>query len=91
MLLIILTSIGCSSKSIVVIEAPTKLLKNPYPFNYPSTKPQPNEIITILDKGDKGYVLDVSYGKDYKVYKVRMEDGKTGYLINGDNFKILQQ
>lgn len=91
MLLIILTSIGCSSKSIVVIEGPTELLKEPYPIGYPSTNPHPNEIVSVLKKGDVGEVLSYDYGKDYKYYKVKMNDGKIGYLIFGDNFKILQQ
>ena len=81
--------VGCSSNLTVYIEGPTKLLKEPYPLNYPSTNPQPNEIVTVLKKGDVGEVLSSDYGKDYKVYKVKMRDGKIGYLIYGDNFKVL--
>lgn len=86
---LIIIIVGCSSSSTVLIEMPTKLLKNPYPIDYPSTNPQPNEIVSILKVGDQGRVLDITYGKDYRVYKVKMNDGKTGYLVGGDTFKIL--
>lgn len=75
--------------SIVLIEGPANLIKKPYPLNYPSTNPQPNEVISNLKAGDEGEVLDWSYEKDYKVYKVKMKDGKVGYLIHGENFKEL--
>ncbi len=89
--LILFSVVGCSNTLLLIVEGPTKLLKNPYPDNYPSTNPQPNEIISMLKNGDEGEVLDSIYGKDYKAYKVKMKDGKTGYLINGDNFKVLKK
>lgn len=78
-----------NNKETVVIEEPTKLLKNPTPYNYPSTNPYENEIIAVLSSGDKGVVLGCEYGKDFKAYKVQMQDGKTGYLISGGDFKVL--
>jgi hypothetical protein len=87
-LLVAFFFIACSNNQTVFIEGPSKLLKNPYPYNYPSTNPQPNEIVTILNKGDEGEVLSYTYGKDYKAYKVKMKDGKSGYLISGDNFRL---
>lgn len=89
--IVILTIIGCSNESVLIIKGNAKLLKNPYPDNYPSTNPQHNDIISMLKDGDEGEVLESFYGKDYKAYKVKMKDGKTGYLINGDNFKILKR
>ncbi|MBN1907071.1 MAG: hypothetical protein JW927_18475 [Deltaproteobacteria bacterium] len=84
------TFMACNNNTTVLIEGPANLLKNPYPLNYPSTNPQPNEVISNLKAGDEGEVLDWSYEKDYKVYKVKMKDGKIGYLIHGDNFKELK-
>jgi hypothetical protein len=82
--------LSCGDNMSVVIEGPVKLLKNPYPQDYPSTNPQNNEIIAVLKKGDEGDVLAFSHGKDFKVYKVKMKNGKIGYLISGDNFKVIE-
>ncbi len=86
----ILIFIGCGEPSTIMVEGPVKLLKNPFPLDYPKSNPQENEIISILSIGDKGKVVDVSYGKDFKVYKVKMESGKRGFLIHGDHFKVLK-
>jgi len=87
----LLITAGCGENNIVIIEGPTKLLNNPHPLNYPSTNPQENEIIAILKNGDTGEVLNITYGKDFKVYKVKIKEGMVGYLISEDNFKVIKK
>ncbi len=87
-LTIMIAFMGCGDNVKVIIEGPTNLLMNPYPLNYPTTNPKENAVISQLKKGDEGEVLDYKYGKDFKAYKVELKNGKIGYLISGDNFRI---
>jgi len=81
---------GCNKNETILIEKPTKVLENPYPENYPSTNPKPNSVLSILEKGETVKLLQEKYGKDYLVYKVQFDKGKTGYIIyEKDAFKIL--
>ncbi len=47
-----------------------------------------NQIIEVLHPGDVVKVLDLRYGKGYLAFKVRLVDGKQGYLISGSSFSF---
>jgi len=83
---------ACSEQEIMVIEKDTSVLEQPFPTNYPSTNPRPNNQIGVLKKGERHKVIAKKHEKDYLVYTVRLENGKTGYVIHSnDHFKITSQ
>ena len=59
-----------------------RLFEEPYPLSYPGKE---NHVVAILNKGDRVEVRRIWYGKDYMVIKVRLADGREGYLIPGDS------
>ena len=64
---------------VLATSQPTDLLENPSPKDYAL----PNQVITVLEKGTWLKVVQVIYGKDYVAYKVRLPDGRSGYIIGG--------
>ncbi len=58
---------------------PVDLLENPSPKYYAF----PNRVVTVLETGTWLKVVKVRYGKDYVTYKVRLSDGRSGYVIGG--------
>jgi hypothetical protein len=72
---------ACDKGGFVTVERPTNVLEKPFPENYPSTNPEPNAVIAVLEKGVTVELLGDKHGKDYKVYKVRLNDGRTGYIL----------
>lgn len=74
---------------LVITENHIDVLKEPYPLNYPSTKPRPNTVIAVLKKGERVKVINYRYGKDYMVYKIKLQDGRNGYVIyKKDAFRV---
>lgn len=58
---------------------PVDLLENPSPQYYAF----PNSVVTVLEPGTWLKVIKLRYGKDYVAYKVRLPDGRSGYIIGG--------
>ena len=78
---------ACAEKvdGLLEMEADVEVLSKPYPMGYPSTRPQPNEVIATLRAGQRVPVFEIVDGKDFRAYHVRMADGRTGFVIfNGD-------
>ena len=82
----ILSITGCNgTNSFVIIEGPTDLLSEP------DTKDTPgNEVVATLQKGDRGKVIHVRYSKSFMFYKIKLDDGHTGYVMFGDKFKVVE-
>lgn len=74
---------GCRDQGTVVIEGPTKVYAEPDVENAAG-----NRIVDILQPGTKGRVVDVRYSKDFKFYRIRLKDGRTGYVMHGDSFRV---
>ena len=78
---------GCNDiKDVIVVEGPTKVLSDPECSFYKGAKE-----IAVLDKGDKVTVIGVRYPKDCMVYKIKLADGRIGYITYGDNFKVIEE
>ena len=81
-----LSFISCSkTELIVVVEGPTNVFKD-YPQ---SGNPNTDSVITILNKGETGEVIHTRYSKDFMFYKIRLKDGREGFVQFGDKFKVV--
>lgn len=81
---------GCNDSGKVIFYESTDVLQNPYPLDYPSAKPIQNKVIAVLNRGDEALIITHNYGKDYLAYKVRLADGRIGYVIYKEGaFRIM--
>lgn len=74
---------SCSNVDMVVVVENTVEVFEEYPKNKPG-----NKLIATLSKGNKAEVIHVRYSKEFKFYRVRLEDGREGYVMFGDNFRV---
>ena len=81
----LLFGLGCRKQGSVIIEETTNLYQRP---TWPDTTN--NTVIAVLKKDEKGQILAIEYSKDFKYYKVRFDDGRVGYVIYGDKFRVVQ-
>lgn len=85
---LIMIVISCkNSEFIVVAEEPTRVFKS-YPDSGP---PKQDEEIAILNKGETGVVIHSRYSKDFMFYKIRLKDGREGYVWVGDKFSVVPE
>jgi hypothetical protein len=78
--------IGCNdTNSVLVVEGPTKVLPDPECSFYKGVKE-----IAVLDKGDRAQIIGVRYPKDCMVYKIKLANGRAGYITHGDKFKVIE-
>ena len=76
---------SCNEKrATVIIQKPTELLYKADIKDAPG-----NKVVCILRKGMTGKIVDTRYSKDFMFYKIKMGDGRTGYVIHGDNLKVV--
>lgn len=73
-----------NANSFALIEGPTELLVEPEWKDAPG-----NQVITILQKGERGRVIHVRYSKSCMFHKIKLDDGRAGYIMFGDKFRIL--
>jgi hypothetical protein len=75
---------GCFNSYQTHVLGETFMLENPLPLNYANIE---NTILDTLNEGDVVEVLNISYGKDFKVYKIKFNT-KVGYVFSGDSVKF---
>lgn len=85
-LFVLALSLGaCGSNGCLeVIGERAEVVRQPYPLNYPSTDPRPNEVLRTIAPGTRILWDKVEYGKDYRVFRVEGEDG---WVVDGDNLQ----
>ena len=73
---------SCSKENeIIIISKQTLLLKKPMGENAIG-----NDVISVLDKGERGIIIGITYSKEFMFYKMRTYDGREGFVIyNGSN------
>jgi hypothetical protein len=82
-LLMLIGSSSCNSAdSIVTANGPVDVFET-YPKNEPG-----NKVIAVLNKGESAPVIHTRYSKDFMFYKVRLADGREGYVMFGDGFTV---
>ena len=57
------------------------VVEQPYPPNYPPTRPINPRTIATLHRGDRLYVHDQEADKDFMYYTVELQSGQRGYVI----------
>jgi hypothetical protein len=73
---------GCSqAPAKIVADAPLDVLERPAPPDYPSTAPLPNGVLHRAAAGEQLDVVEKAYEKDFMYYRVKLADGRTGYVI----------
>jgi len=72
-------------RGMAIAEGPTRVYSN---YNEPDQDPKLS--LVVLQKGESVDVLTKVYGKDSMYFKVRLKDGRTGYLLyHGDKFRVV--
>jgi len=61
--------------------APTLLIDKPTPLLSEAELYEHTKVLYVLYAGDRAKILWVTYSKDAKFYKVRMENGDMGYVM----------
>ncbi len=85
-MLLVLSFLGCKeTDTLIVAEEPTSVFKS-YPDSGP---PKQSEIIAVLSKGESCDVIHSRYSKDFMFYKIRLKDGREGYVWVGDKFRVV--
>jgi hypothetical protein len=78
---------GCGdTTAFVVIEGPTHLLAKP-----DTEDTHGNKVVATLKKGEKGKIIHIRYSKSFMFYKIKVDDGRTGYVMYGDKFKVVKE
>ena len=72
--------------SFVFIEGPTDLLRDAI-----DGRPDSNDILCTLQKGDHGRILWSKYSKDAEFFKVKIDNGVMGYIYSNGNLKVLDK
>lgn len=73
---------GCGNNDVIeVIKEPTYVLSAPSLQEYEIGSSGPKDVIAVLKKGETAVVIGQVNAKAYLAYKVRLSDGKTGYII----------
>jgi hypothetical protein len=58
--------------------------------NYPSSgPPMQKQIIATLVQGNVSEVIQERYSKDFMYYKIKLSDGRKGYVWVGDKFNVV--
>lgn len=61
-------------------------------IDYPSSgTPSQDKVIAVLNQGESGYIIHTRYSKDFMFYKIRLKDGREGYVWFGDKFKVVSK
>lgn len=80
-----ITLLGSKKKgTFILVQGPIKVLENPECSIEENVK-----VLTVLNKGERVRVLGVKYPKNCMVYRIRLADGRVGYITHGDSFKVL--
>lgn len=75
--LTVTTLMGCNSGDFMLTAETTTSVYEDYPSDgSPRTK-----VIAVMNKGDTAAIIHTRYAKDAAYYKVRLKDGREGYVL----------
>ena len=55
----------------------------------PSGPPEQKQVIAVIAKGTVSDVIQERYSKDFMYYKIKIRDGREGYVWVGDKFTVM--
>jgi hypothetical protein len=64
---------------------------NVYSIYPESGMPSQDKVIAVLHKGEACSVIYIRHSKDFQFYKIRLKDGREGYVQFGDKFRIVSK
>lgn len=84
LLLFILCLPGCNDPECAIV------IKEPSPVyeDYPEGGPPTSKVIAVLEKGERKEVIHTRWSKDCEWFKVRLKDGRIGYVGWNAKFSI---
>lgn len=68
---------------VLIAEASTTVYED-----YPTDGPPRAKVVGVMNEGDTAPVIHTRYAKDAAYYKVRLQDGREGYVGWDGKFKI---
>jgi hypothetical protein len=84
--LLIAVNAACG-KSDSMVQATGKVeVHETFPKNEPG-----NKIVGVLNAGESAPVLATRHSKEFMFYRIRLADGREGYVMFGDDFKVEQK
>ena len=57
---------------------------------FPKSEPG-NKIVAVLSAGESAPVLATRHSKEFMFYRIKLADGREGYVMFGDDFKVEQK
>jgi hypothetical protein len=87
--LMILGIVACDTGLIVIADEPTRVFKDYQEVTYRNQGK--DQVIAVMNKGETAEVITERYTKDYMFYKIRLKDGRVGYVWVGDKFRVVSK
>jgi len=81
-------AMGCqtSPQAVLTFSGDTKVLEQPRPERY-AQAPR-NRVVGVVEAGTRLPVVGVMTGKDYRGYKVKLDERTEGWVIHGGAFSV---
>jgi hypothetical protein len=77
---------GCGNSDSMVQATGRVEVYETFPKNEPG-----NKIVGVLNPGESAPVLATRRSKEFMFYRIRLADGREGYVMFGDDFKFEQK
>lgn len=85
----VLLLVSCKQNcNLLVLTSKVDVLAHPYPMGYPSSNPMPNSSLDEVGPGEI-CVYEAREEKDFRVYEIKLNNGKTGYIIHSREMRLL--
>jgi hypothetical protein len=69
----------------LMVNGPVHVYKTEFP---PSSERERSDYVALLAPGDQVEVRRVRYGKGYMAVKIRMRDGREGWVFSGESIEL---
>jgi len=84
--LLITVNAACGNSNSMVQATGKVEVYETFPKNEPG-----NKIVGVLNPGESAPVLATRHSKEFMFYRIRLADGREGYVMFGDDFKVEQK
>ncbi len=82
-ILLIVASSACADPDSIVHATGKVEVYKTFPKNEPG-----NQIISVLNPGESAAVLATRHSKEFMFYRIKLADGREGYVMFGDAFEV---
>ncbi len=81
--LLAIVNAGCGDSNSIVRASGKVDIYQTFPKSEPG-----NRVVGTLNPGESAPVLATRHSKEFMFYKIRLADGREGYVMFGDEFKV---